>query len=153
MQRLHTTTDNSPDACAEAVLETIPRVMQFIRRAVPRPAVRGLSVQQFRTLGFVRASPGASLSDVADYFGLALPTASRLVSALVRRRFLRREAMPKNRRQVRLTLLPAGEKILRSAIVAVRQSIRRQLESLPPLRLRRIASAMTDLSSALNPRP
>ena len=46
---------------------------------------------QFRTLAFVDANQGASLSEVAGHIGLGLPSMSKLVDALVNRELLTRD--------------------------------------------------------------
>jgi DNA-binding MarR family transcriptional regulator len=137
------------EKCAADVLDAVPRIMQFIRASAPKRPEGRLSVQQFRTLGFLRAYPGASLSQVATYFGLTLPATSRLVAGLVQRRLVDRTPMPHNRRQLRLTIRPAGEKLLRSAIQSTRESIRGQLSPLPPKRLRAISRAVRELAEQL----
>jgi DNA-binding MarR family transcriptional regulator len=153
MQLLHKATVIPPDAaesCAGDVIEAVPRIMQFLRAATPHSPEAGLSLQQFRTLGYLLASPGASLSEVANYFGLTPPAASRLVSGLVRRRLVRRLPLPHNRRQVRLSVLPPGEKLLRTALRTTRAKLRDRLSVVPPNRLREISTAMKELALRLD---
>lgn len=153
MQLLHKASirSQSPaDACAADVLDAIPRVMQFIRSRGPRRPEGGLSVQQFRALGFLRSSPGSSLSDLATYFGLTLPAASRLVGGLVTRKLVERTPIPHNRRQLKLTVLPAGQKLMQSAIRDIRSQIRARLDALPDQRLKSISQAMRILAAELS---
>jgi DNA-binding MarR family transcriptional regulator len=141
---------DAAESCAADVIEAVPRLMQFLRAATPHSTQAGLSIQQFRTLGSLLSSPDASLSDVANYFGLTLPAASRLISGLVRRKLVRRLPQPHNRRQVRLSVLPPGEKLLRTALRTTRAKLRDRLSVLPPNRLREISRAMKDLAAQLD---
>jgi DNA-binding MarR family transcriptional regulator len=67
----------------------------------------------------------------------------------VKRRLVERTPMPNNRRQLRLTVRPAGEKMLQAAIRATQFELRQRLRALPPERLRRISQAMKDLADHL----
>src|SRR5438046_8675123 len=65
---------------AAAVVNTAQLVLRLVRGAVRRQHPVNLSVTQLRALDFVSANPGTSLSAVADYVGLALPSASVLIA-------------------------------------------------------------------------
>src|SRR2546429_6169730 len=75
----------TPGAVAAAVVNTAQLVLRLVRAAVRRQHPVNLSVTQLRALDYVSANPGTSLSAVADYVGLALPSASVLVDGLARR--------------------------------------------------------------------
>ncbi len=70
---------------------------------------------QFRTLAFVDANRGASLSEAAGHIGLSLPAMSRLVDSLVREELLTRSAHGADRRRICLALTPAGKRELDQA--------------------------------------
>ena len=89
-----------------------------------------LSVVQFRTLAFLDRRRGASLSDLADHIGLALPTVSKLVQELVTRRFLERETDPADRRRSALTSTAKGKRILNAARSATREHLVHRLGKL-----------------------
>src|SRR2546429_2174385 len=78
----------TPGAVAAAVVNTAQLVLRLVRAAVRRQHPVNLSVTQLRALDYVSANPGTSLSAVADYVGLALPSASVLVDGLARRGLL-----------------------------------------------------------------
>jgi len=143
----------APAACARAVLDGVPFVMQFIRHAAAARKAPGLSVQQFRALGVLRQHrrAGASLSDVAEYLGLSLPTASRMVDGLVSRGLIHRRTLPENRRQVRLTLQPAGAKLLEAAIESAQDALEARLRQVSPAQRRRITAAARDLRKLFDP--
>jgi DNA-binding MarR family transcriptional regulator len=118
-------------ACAAEILETIPAVMRFIRAQMRRHRGSDLSVPQFRTLVFLSRNPGASLSAMAEFVGLSLPAASRLVEGLVRKNFVERRIPPSNRRVVALSISTRGQ---RSVSTARRATVRKLAEVLASLR-------------------
>src|SRR2546430_12310220 len=82
---IQSTRGPTPGAVAGAVVNTALLVLRLVRAAVGRQHPVNLSVTQLRALDYVSANPGTSLSAVADYVGLALPSASVLVDGLARR--------------------------------------------------------------------
>ena len=70
---------------------------------------------QFRTLAFVDANQGASLSDAAGHIGLSLPSMSKLVEVLVSRDLLKREMHGEDRRRICLSLTEIGKSELSEA--------------------------------------
>jgi DNA-binding MarR family transcriptional regulator len=98
--------------CAKQLIETVPLVMQFMRRQMRRASKQVLSIPQLRTLYFVSIHERASLSDAADFIGLSLPAMSRLVDALVKKELLSRNACQNDRRHIRLCITEGGEAAL-----------------------------------------
>jgi DNA-binding MarR family transcriptional regulator len=101
------------ECCAHEIMETVPRVMRFIRREMRRHGSPHLSVPQLRTLVFLNLYPGADLSSVADHLGVTRPTASAIVNRLVQRGLVNRAGHPRERRCIALTLTRAGSQKLR----------------------------------------
>jgi DNA-binding MarR family transcriptional regulator len=93
-----------------------------------RAAEHGLTVQQFWFLVALRERPGISQAELAERVRADAPTVSRVVTALTRRRLVRAEPDPRDRRRASLRLTPAGERLgdlatatareIREAIVA-----------------------------------
>lgn len=138
----------TPDACARAVMETVPAVMRAIRAQLRRRSASVLSVPQLRALAFLERHPGACLFHVADHLGVARPTASVIVDRLVRRGLLHRAADPRERRRIVLTLTPLGSRHLEQARRATRLWMARALASVPAAGRRRIAEGVGLLGSA-----
>jgi len=117
MQKLRTATVRacSPTDCAAEILEAVPAAIRFIRGQIRRHRGSELSVPQFRTLAFIHSRPGTSLSAVADWLGLSLPATSRLVTGLVRKKFLSRRIPPGNRRVVALYISARGDRTVSAA--------------------------------------
>jgi DNA-binding MarR family transcriptional regulator len=136
------TAETDPDACARAMLDGLPPVMWFIRRQVRRHRSHRLSVPQYRALCLLDRIPTASLSEVADHLGAALPTASRMVSNLVAKGLAVRKPCVDDRRQVALELTPKGRKAYEGAQRETQESLAAELEGLNDKQRATIADAM-----------
>lgn len=112
-----------PDVCAHEILEVIPLVMRVIRSEMRQRRAEGLTVPQFRALLYVDRMPGASLSEVAEYLGLTLPSTSTLVDGLVARELLLRQSAQEDRRRMTLNLTIEGK----SQLEAAQEGTQRQL--------------------------
>jgi DNA-binding MarR family transcriptional regulator len=105
----------SASDCAQALLDSMPAVMWFLRSHMRRHRGHGLSVPQFRTLALLDRFPQASLSAVAENLGASAPTASRMVAGLVAKGLITRESCSKDRRQISLMLTSKGQAVLNAA--------------------------------------
>ncbi len=141
------------DACAALVVDTIPLVMRVIRAEMRSHRTPDLSVPQFRALVYVNRNAGASLSDVAEHLGLALPSASKLIDKLVARDLITRESAPDDRRRVLLMLTPSGQAILQATIQATQARLAQELAALSPHECASVIEAMNLLRRAFVPDP
>jgi len=132
----------SPEECAREVLDVVPLVMRAIRAEMRSHRTPDLSVPQFRALLFLRRTPGASLSQVADHLGLTPPSASKLVDGLVARGLLARQDSQADRRRVVLTVTAAGEAILDSALESTQARLAETLARLDGDSRAAVVSAM-----------
>ena len=103
------------EACARQAMDVVPQAMRLLRHEMRKEAGQGLSVPQLRVLAFLSRAPGASVSAVADFAGVAAATASAMIDRLVRRELVVREADPKERRRVTLELTADGSALLERA--------------------------------------
>ncbi len=117
----------SREACARQILDVVPRAMRLLRREMRKEAGQGLSVPQLRVLAFLSGSPGASLSAVSDFAGVADATASAMVDRLVRRELVTRETDPEERRRVCLGLTAEGAALLGRARARARTRVAQNL--------------------------
>jgi len=111
-----------------------------------------LTPQQFWLLVAVMEGRAASLTELAERLRGDQPTASRVVAALVRRKYVRVDEDPKDRRRARLSVTSSGEALradlgrvaaeIRSAIVermdeteqeALRAGLRKVIENMDRL--------------------
>jgi DNA-binding MarR family transcriptional regulator len=146
-------TGSSTDACARDLMETVPTVMQFIRRHVRSLRGHELTVPQIRTLYWVSRGGRPSLSEAADYIGLSLPAMSRLVEGLVKKGLMTRTACEDDRRHVRLALTGRGQAELDAAWEGTRARLADELASLPAGQRRTIQEAMNALRPVFEPEP
>lgn len=88
-----------------------------IKQAVlARASGHGLSPQQFWLLVGLHERRAPSQAELAARMHVDAPTASRVLSALVRRRLVRVEQDPADRRRARLHLTRAGEGVARELV-------------------------------------
>jgi MarR family transcriptional regulator for hemolysin len=138
---------DSSDTCAQEILEIVPVVMRTIRAELRRHRAADLSVPQFRTLAFIDRNVNASLSDVAEYIGLTLPSMSKIVDGLVTRKFITRQTRPTDRRCMTLALTTRGQAALQSSRAATRASLAADLAALSDRQRDTIVHAMEILRS------
>lgn len=132
----------NPEVCASDVLEVVPLVMRNIRREMRNNRGSDLSVPQLRTLVFLNNNEGASLSDVAEYIGLTLPSASKLVDGLVVRNIIIRQSSEDDRRRVKLSLSSIGRDTLHISYEATLSYLAQLLAALSETDRQVVAQAM-----------
>ena len=152
MQQLLETTKKSPLVveCAREVLDALPPVMWFIRRQM-RSHRGGLSLAQFRSLVRANRRPQATLSDLAEHLGCAMPTASRIVGGLVDKGLMVREGCRWDRRLVFFTLTAKGRDVLHAARKAAQQQMELELDKLTPQERKTLIQATGILKSIFGP--
>jgi DNA-binding MarR family transcriptional regulator len=136
----------SAQACAHAILEVVPPIVQALRVEMRAQHSHDLSVPQFRTLAYIRHHPCCSLSAVAEFIGLTLPAMSTLVNGLVEKELVRRETDPQDRRRVLLTVTPAGVAIHGRALAGAEAWLAAQLVTLDAAQRATVLAAMQALA-------
>ena len=136
------------EQCADAVLDVAPAVMDALRAATRRQVGDQMSVPQFRCLHFVGRSPGCSVSEVAAFLGVTLPTASAMVDRLVRAGAIRMLASRDDRRRTHLHLTAAGRVRLREIRKGAHADLATTLARLKPDELRRLQDGLDLLRRA-----
>jgi DNA-binding MarR family transcriptional regulator len=144
---METIVPRSPEACAQAVLDTVPLIMRSVRAQMRCHRGLDLSVPQFRALAFVRRQPGASLSEVAQHVGTSLPSMSKLVTGLVSRGLISRTPSQTDRRRLVLVLTPKGVALLRSARRGAQAHLAQRLAGLSRNERVGVARALSTLAS------
>ena len=137
------------EACARRILETLPAVMRVLRREMREGMNGKLSVPQFRVLAYLSVAPGASLSEVADFVGVAGATASAMVERLVRRGLVAREGDPNERRRIMLALTTEGADLLERARAHTRKRVAEGIAGLTDAELSAVSSGLDALHGAL----
>ena len=137
-----------PEQCAQEILNVVPAMTRTIRGEVRRQYKSELSLPQLQSLALVSHRPGASVSAVAEHLGLSLPSASKIVDALVLRGLLTREASADDRRRVKLRLTAQGSVLFNAATNFALVELARALSMLPDSDLKTIIRAMQLLAPA-----
>ncbi len=148
MQLLEVTMDSGAEECAREVLDVIPQVMRLIRAELREHRKAELSVTQFRSLAFLGRHSGASLSELAEHIGLALPSMSKLVDGLVERGLVTRQEDPADRRRVVLCVTAMGDESVCAARKATQDYLAGRLALLAPEERATVSSAMAALRAA-----
>jgi DNA-binding MarR family transcriptional regulator len=150
---LHARRNGAPTtaAVAAAVVNAAQLVVRLVRAEVRCQHPESLSLTQLRALDYLSANPGTTLSAVAHYVGLALPSVSVLVDGLARRALVARLAPSGDRRRLRLRLTAAGKVALRRALDAARAVVADRLADLAPRDRALIGRAMAQISAAAAP--
>lgn len=151
MQVLQTASNEHTEKCASRLIELMPEVMYLLRTSYRAHGGRGhASIPQVRLLALVQRRPNGSLSEIADLLGVSLPTASRLVDGLVRRRLIRREVCPHDRRSLRLVLTAAGGRQLAGARRCGLAALQARIAQLSSERQHQAEQALTDLCACFS---
>lgn len=127
--------------CAALLTEVMPLIMRALR-AEMRSHRADLSVPHFRALAFLSHHEGSPLSDVAEWVGLTMPAASRLVDVLVARGLVTRAESPRDRRCVVLALTPEGQALLEAARAATQARLAEKTAALSEREREVVAEAM-----------
>lgn len=91
-----------------------------------------LSALQVQTLVFLSQHEEVTMSDIAQYFGIELPSSTSLLNKLVNLKLAQRTADSKDRRLVRLALTEAGKNLLDQATRARKKKLKKFLSYLSP---------------------
>ncbi len=140
-----------PQDCAEAVLEVMPTVMDAMRGAMRLQVGEQLSVPQFRCLNFIARRPGSSVSAVAAFLGVTLPTASVMVDRLVRAGAVAPCTAPSDRRRSELRVTAAGLAQVRHIENGARGEFARALGACSPDELQTLQAGLAVLQRAFQP--
>lgn len=132
---------SEPGRCAELLLDALPRVMWFVRRAMRREEQLELSIPQFRALAVLSAFHGAPLSLLAENLGSTMPNASRIVTGLVKKGFVRRSDVESDRRCLSLEITEQGERVLKVAKRATQRAVSEVLSKSSPEARQQISKA------------
>src|SRR5438477_8590514 len=153
MQLLHTVTTacGSPNRCAGSLTNVMPEVMWFVRHQMAQQRPKVLSVPQVRTLAMLSRFDRVSLSEVAENLGSSLPTASRMVSGLVKRGFASRKDCRDDRRQVQIQISPKGQEALKQALETTEKAMAERLKTLSDEQQQTLGAALDLLHQLFGP--
>ncbi len=113
-------------ACAAEIIDVVPAAMNAVRASMRSHVDDGLSIPQFRCLGFIVRQPRSSVSDVAAFLGVTLATASAMVDRLVRAGHVDPSTSTADRRRSELSASASGKAV----VSRIRLDARRDIASL-----------------------
>lgn len=112
-----------------------------------RPEV---TLPQWRTLVLLDMHGSVTMGRLAAALGVVPSTATRMCDRLVRKRLVERTTDPANRRQVSVSLLPAGRNLVTTTVERRRQELTRLLATLSPEDQVRLDAAFKTFVRAAN---
>lgn len=107
-----------------------------------------VTLPQYRMLVVLGTRGPRTASLLAAALGVAAPTATRMCDRLVRKRLVARRTNPRDRRQVLLSLTPAGRELLDMVTERRRKEIAELLERLPERRRASLVEAFRLFAAA-----
>lgn len=128
------------------------RALLGVARLVMHVSIRataeldGPSPVQLRALTALRQLEQANLAQLAEEIGVTVSTTSRLVDRLVAAEWVQREPSLQNRREIRLTLRPAGQQLLRQFDERRVALLRECLQHVPADRQEAVVHALAELA-------
>ena len=141
----------APQDCAQAVLRVMPAVMDAMRSAMRLQVDEQLSVPQFRCLNFIALHPGSSVSAVATFLGVTLPTASVMVDRLVRAGAVVPRTAASDRRRSELRPTAAGSALMQQIEAGARSEFARALAPCTANELATLHAGLAVLQRAFQP--
>ncbi len=112
-------------------------------------ARHGLSHQQFWVLVALHERTASSQAELAERLHVDAPTASRVLAALARRRLVRAEQDPTDRRRARLYLTRAGEVLARDLAAGAAEIRAAAVDGLSAAELEALRRGLTHVISNL----
>lgn len=153
MARTSTVSNPATLACAAELIEVLPEVVTAVRTAMRRHVDGGLSVPLFRCLNFVALTPGTSVSGLAAFMGITLPTASANADRLARAGLLRAQPALDDRRRMQLKVTPAGLAMLKRMRARAAQEMALGLSAASAAELQLVREAMAVLRRSFVAKP
>jgi DNA-binding MarR family transcriptional regulator len=109
-----------------------------------------VTLPQFRALVLLEQHRTLTVAQLAGELGVVPSTASRMCDRLVAKKLVRRSVDRANRRQVNLSLQPAGRTLIDESTRRRKQEIARLLRHLPRADQDRLAESLALLVTAAN---
>lgn len=134
-------------ACTADILDVVPGVMNALRASMRRHIGEGLSVPQYRCLGYIGRNPAVSVSEVADFLGVTLPTASAMVDRLVKAGYVLTATSTADRRRCELRTTAAGRALVERIRADGRADLAESLAEASPEELAQVRQGLAVLKA------
>jgi len=134
----------------ESVIRSIRRITRAIDLYSKKLASTcELTGPQLTALRALSAEGGMSLTQLADYVSLSLPTVSGIIDRLEARELVRRERQSDDKRRVLVKLTQTGRRVARRAPPALQESFSRKFHALPEKRQKALDEALREIVTML----
>jgi DNA-binding MarR family transcriptional regulator len=141
----------SESAHAERLTDAVlsaSRVLVSIAAASIAGVAEDLTLPQYRTLVVLQSRGPQMLQELASELQVAPSTATRMCDRLVRKGLIDRDVAAGSRREVRLSVTPAGRSIVTSVSRRRRARIRRIVDRMAPEQRDVLVSALAGFAEA-----
>lgn len=115
---------------AQAMMETLPRFIRWMRTEMRATAKPQLTVAQLRILAKLYRG-GSTITELSEWQGVSAPAMSKMVGILESRGLAKRNSQTEDRRQVLVTHTEEGRRTFLAIRKVVRAKIADKLSSLP----------------------
>jgi DNA-binding MarR family transcriptional regulator len=112
-----------------------------------------VTLPQFRALVVLASRGPQRVVDVATELGVNPSTGTRMCDRLVAKKLIRRYRSTADRREVRLTLTPAGQRLVREVTQRRRAELVAVVDTMPVSWLRPVSAALRSLSESVGEPP
>lgn len=133
------------EECVHEILDVVPLVMRSLRAEFRSHRGKEINIPQYRAMMYLRRSPGASLSNVAEHLGITSPSTSKLVNDLVERGLIDRQTSPADRRKITLVLTTRGAELAETSLRQTQAAYVERFATLPGETLALITQAMGEM--------
>jgi DNA-binding MarR family transcriptional regulator len=140
-------TTSSADAVTDAVL-TASRLLVAVSARSIASVEETITLPRFRLLVVLSTQRTVKLMEVAERLGVAPSTATRMIDRLIAAGLVSRETNPNSRREVILTLSPAGAAVVRQVTQRRRREIARIVGRMPEQQRHGLVEALEAFSDA-----
>jgi len=108
--------------------------------------IEGISFGHIKTFYFIKTQGSPTMKEVADYLGIAPPSATSLINQFVRRGHIKRHFDEKDRRIVRLSVTEKGEKIINEGYKSIARRLEKILSKLSCRQITNLKDILNSLS-------
>ena len=112
-----------------------------------------VTLPQYRALVVLASRGPQRVIDISNELGVNPSTGTRMCDRLVRKKLIRRYRSTADRREVRLTLTPAGRHLVQEVTDRRREELVRVVETMPASWLRPVTAALRSLSTSVGELP
>jgi DNA-binding MarR family transcriptional regulator len=143
----HANGASSADAVTDAVL-TASRLLVAVSARSIAAVEESITLPQFRLLVVLSTQGAVKLMQVAEQLGVAPSTATRMIDRLIGAGLVDRETNPNSRREVVLSLSPAGRAVVRQVTQRRRRDIARIVARMPEQQRQGLVDALEAFTEA-----